>query len=113
MVTGTNGVLRLRTEKGDEREIRLEGDRLPVPELFWKVLRNSQDDSCIAFVASNNPFATGPPRQICTDVCSRTNWPVLQNDLQRGYVYCCEYADFKRAIPEMPDLACRSTLTGR
>ncbi|XP_066907408.1 uncharacterized protein [Halyomorpha halys] len=112
IVTGTEGILTLPSTKG-EKEIRLQSSKLPVPEHFWKVLRNTQDDSCIAFVSTNNPFLTSAPKTLCQDVCSQNGWPVLQNDLSKGYVYCCRYQDIKKAIPEMPNLTCKSVLKGK
>lgn len=111
VVTGTEGVLKLPGTRG-EKEIRLQDSRLPVPEHFWKVLRNTQDDSCIAFVATNNPFLTSAPKTICQDICAQSRWPRLQDDLSKGYVYCCRYQDIKKAIPEMPNLTCNSVLRG-
>nr|BCL51433.1 double-stranded RNA degrading enzyme [Plautia stali] len=111
VVTGTQGVLTLPSTRG-EKEIRLQDSRLPVPEHFWKVLRNTQDDSCIAFVSTNNPFLTSAPKTICKDICAENRWPKLQDDLSKGYVYCCRYEDLKRAVPEMPNLTCKSLLKG-
>ncbi|BES96769.1 Endonuclease_NS [Nesidiocoris tenuis] len=111
VVTGTLGVSKMVDDKGKEKEVYMEGkDRLPVPEYYWKILRNPQDDSCMAIVATNNPFLKSAPTPICKDVCKANNWPTYQDDLFKGYVYCCEYKDLKKAVPHVPDVACKSTL---
>ncbi|KAF6208812.1 hypothetical protein GE061_014553 [Apolygus lucorum] len=111
VVTGTLGVSKMVDDKGQEKEIFMEGkSRLPVPEYYWKVLRNPQDNACIAIVATNNPFLKSAPKPVCKDVCEKNGWPTYQDDLFKGYVYCCEYKDLKSAVPHMPEINCKSTL---
>jgi len=111
VVTGTLGVSKMVDDKGQQKEMYMGGkSQLPVPEYYWKVLHNPQDDSCIAIVSTNNPFLKSAPKPICKDVCEKNGWPTYQNDLFKGYVYCCEYQDLKRAVPHMPDVTCKSTL---
>nr|ATU82404.1 venom nuclease 1 [Lethocerus distinctifemur] len=111
VATGTYGVLRLRDDKNREKEVYLQEDnRLPVPDVMWKVLHNPKDNSCIAIVASNNPFLSSPPKTLCPDICRANNWPDLQSDFSKGYVYCCKYQDFVRAVDYAPRFMCKSVL---
>ena len=111
MTTGTHGVLKLKDDSGSEKKIYLEdGERLAVPELFWKVVRDPKEDSCVAFVSTNDPFLESAPEPLCKDLCSQLGWPELKNDLAKGYVYCCSVAELAKAIPHMPKLKCKGTI---
>ncbi|KAL1137962.1 hypothetical protein AAG570_009657 [Ranatra chinensis] len=111
VATGTYGVLSLTDSKRKEHEVYLvDGKRLPVPLLMWKVVRNPRDSSCMAIVATNDPFLGSPPKTICRDVCANYGWPELQSDLSKGYIYCCDFKDFKRTVNYAPDFNCKSIL---
>uniref|UniRef100_A0AB38ZEK6 Venom nuclease 1 n=1 Tax=Oncocephalus sp. TaxID=2944721 RepID=A0AB38ZEK6_9HEMI len=112
VTTGTHGISKLLDNEGNQQEIYLESNsKVPVPEYYWKILRNPDDNKCMGFISTNNPHLKHPPKHKCTDVCNKYGWPVMQKDLVKGYVYCCEYNTMRKVIPEMPDLQCTKPLT--
>ncbi|KAK9502026.1 hypothetical protein O3M35_012636 [Rhynocoris fuscipes] len=112
IITGTHGVSKMKDSEGKLKEIYLESDsKIPVPEYYWKLLHNPEDDSCMGFITTNNPYLEKAPKHKCKDVCSDYGWPVMQEDLFKGYVYCCEYSTMKKAIPELPDVTCNDPLS--
>ncbi|XP_014241898.1 uncharacterized protein LOC106662359 [Cimex lectularius] len=110
VATGTHGVYKIKNKQGLAVGVSLNGDKIPVPEYFWKIVQDPVDKSCIAFVSINDPFLSAPPAPICTDVCARNKWPVRNQDMSKGFVYCCSYDDFKRAVVDVPHFDCHSTL---
>nr|AQM58352.1 venom nuclease-like protein 1 [Pristhesancus plagipennis] len=112
VITGTNGVSKMKDSEGNLKEIYLHANsKIPVPEYYWKLLHNPKDDSCMGFITTNNPYLDESPNHKCKDVCSNYGWPVMQKDLFKGYVYCCEYSTMKKAIPELPDVTCKKPLS--
>lgn len=87
---------------------------MPVPRMFWKVLYNPATKAGIAFVGLNNPYqdpATIPADVRCTDICNQVTWlSWYQKDVKKGYSYCCEVNDFKKAFPDLPNLTVTSLL---
>nr|QHB21524.1 venom nuclease 1 [Platymeris rhadamanthus] len=111
VATGTNGISKMKDSEGKLKEIYLESNsKVPVPEYYWKLLRNPQDNSCMGFISTNNPYLEEAPKHKCKDVCSQHGWQVMQKDLFKGYVYCCDYDNMKKAIPEMPKFECDKPL---
>ena len=57
--TGTSGVIELEDVHGDSVAIYLyEGDKLPVPRYYWRVLHDPQAGLGVAVVGINNPHLT-------------------------------------------------------
>lgn len=87
---------------------------MPVPRMFWKVLYNPATHAGIAFVGLNNPYqaeATIAADIRCTDICGQITWlSWTQKDIKKGYSYCCEVNDFRKAFPELPAFTVTSVL---
>jgi len=107
--TGTHGVLQYTDKYGDLVDIYLYLDGqtryLPAPLYYWKVLYDAETDTGAAFIGLNDPHATSPPNELCTNVCSSMAWVDWSiTELDAGYMYCCSIEDARKAIPSMPDI---------
>jgi DNA/RNA endonuclease G (NUC1) len=67
--TGGFDVLKLNNKK-----ISLEPDGLEVPKWSWKIVKITSDNTGIAFLTLNNPFATSKPKDLCQDICNDSGW---------------------------------------
>merc|ERR1712168_1187029 len=107
--TGTHGILQYTDKHGDLVDIYLylngETRYLPAPLYYWKVLYDAETDTGAAFIGLNDPHATSPPNELCTNVCSSMAWVDWSiTELDAGYMYCCSIEDARKAIPSMPDI---------
>lgn len=95
--SGTLGQLRLPNAAGEQKDVFLAaGNKIIVPNYFYKIIIDEQAKSGIVFVTSNNPFiARNAIHPFCEDVCVRSGLDMKQfSDPRRGYTFCCEYDDF-------------------
>jgi len=110
--TGTHGVCQLEDVDGEMVDIFLyDGDRLPVPRYYWKILFDPQAGAGVAVIGVNNPHLTTlPPDYI---ICpALTDHPVLENiyhpeDIKKGYMWACRVEDLAAAVdnvPQLPDM---------
>ncbi|KAG8248410.1 hypothetical protein J6590_041996 [Homalodisca vitripennis] len=108
--TGTYGVLKLKNNKGQERMIYLEPTKklVPVPEVFWKLVRHEGSSSCTVVVGYNNVFLTKPPSTLCSPA-DPSGWPKL-TDLRKGYIYYCDYHSFSETVTYVPQVECDGLL---
>ena len=111
--TGTLGHLALTDDKGEKKKLYLAKERgqfslIPVPEFYWKIVHNPITDEAVVFVGLNNPYFEGDPSteaQICPDQCVSARWFFgYQKNVDKGYIYCCSYLDFKAAVDWVPDI---------
>jgi hypothetical protein len=117
--TGTHGVLTLPDINGNEKELYLYVDTnnntgIPVPKLFWKAVYDPKTQAGTVFVGINNPYESNLQGDylICKDVCSNITWIQWdQENIQKGYSYCCDVKDFRRTVKTLPDFNVTSLLT--
>ncbi|XP_047104985.1 LOW QUALITY PROTEIN: uncharacterized protein LOC124754737 [Schistocerca piceifrons] len=115
--TGTHGITTLLDVNNVETELYLYADGskyIPVPKIFWKIVYDANTKAAVVFVGVNNPYIENPGSDyfVCTDVCSKISWISWKaTDQEKGYSYCCEYADFKNAVADAPSLGVNSLLT--
>jgi len=113
--TGTLGQLAYRSDSGQRTPLAIakgEGDEafslIPVPEFYWKIVHDGQEDEAIVFVGLNDPHFEGDAEveaQICPNVCEDYLWLFsFRTQAEKGFLYCCTYQDFKQAVPWVPDL---------
>ena len=96
--TGGFDVLKLNNKK-----ISLEPDGLDVPKWSWKVIKVADENSGIAFLTYNNPFATSAPNTLCPDICNNHGWDWKERKtFAKGYTVCCRISDLMNAIPTIP-----------
>ncbi|XP_073969631.1 salivary protein Tsal2A-like isoform X1 [Rhodnius prolixus] len=105
VITGTRGVMLI-----EQKKFYLGNERVPVPEYFWKLIHNPEDDSCMGFITKNDPYLKRQPHPICENVCTRYNWKLSNLKLSSGYIYCCEYHRMRKVIEEVPTISCKSAL---
>lgn len=99
--TGGFDVLKLNMKK-----ISLESDGLDVPKWSWKIIKNPSEDTSIAFLTFNNPFASSPPNALCQDVCNEFGWDWKERKtFAKGYTICCSSSDLMNAITAIPEEA--------
>lgn len=112
MITGTFGVLELEDRNNDAKKIYLEPNKelMPVPLLFWKMLYDAIDNSCIVFVVHNNPFLDQAPSHVCKNICASNGWPNDMTNISKGFTYCCSYSDFKKVVSSVPQIECKGVL---
>ncbi|XP_058124824.1 uncharacterized protein LOC131285416 [Anopheles ziemanni] len=104
--TGTYGVLELPDGNGDQREIYLDFDptrdppgRVPVPQLFYKVLLDEENQAGLALIGVNNPYVTqeeiAQEYVVCRDVSAEITWLRWRREsVLDGYSYACDVNDF-------------------
>jgi len=107
--TGTHGVCQLEDVDGEMVDIFLyNGDRLPIPRFYWKILYDPLAGAGVAVVGVNNPHLTViPPDYILCPPLE--DHPILSNvyhpeDIQKGYMWACRVEDLAAAVSTVPDL---------
>lgn len=96
--TGAFDVLKLNNKK-----ISLEKDGLEVPKYTWKIIKVPSDDSGIAFLTYNNPFATSAPNSLCKDICKDYGWDWKdRKTFSKGYTICCDVQTLMNAVSVIP-----------
>jgi len=107
--TGTHGVCELEDVDGEMVDIFLyDGDKLPVPRYYWKILYDPIANTGVAVVGVNNPHlkAIPPNYIICPSVESH---PILDNihqpeNIVRGFIWACKVEDLAASVPNVPNL---------
>lgn len=96
--TGGHDVLKLNNKK-----IALENDGLEVPKWSWKIIKDIESNSGIAFVTLNNPFANSITN-LCNDVCNEFGWDWKERkNYSKGYTICCKINDLLSVIDAIPN----------
>jgi len=105
--TGTHGVTQLKDVNGQLVDIYLyNGDKLPVPRFFWKILYDQWTLKGVALVGVNNPHLDSIPDDyvVCPPLSQHVLLPSDNQDIYKGYMYACRIEDLASAFPEVPDL---------
>lgn len=110
--TGTFGLLTFPDIRGVHQPIHLSvannRRRIPVPQVFYKVVINARNRAGIAFIGINNPYASLQDIQrnytLCRNVMERVNYIPWSRNLRLGYLYACSVSEFARAIGHLPQL---------
>lgn len=98
--TGAFDVLKLKNKK-----ITLDSDGLEVPKWSWKVVKDENSNSAIAFITLNNPFASSITN-ICSDLCDDFGWDWKDRKVfMKGYTICCATEDLRNVIDFIPSEA--------
>jgi len=105
--TGTHEVCQLEDVNGNLVNIFLyDGNKLPIPRFYWKILHDPMSNSGVAVVGVNNPHLESIPEDyiICPPL---ENHPILASvyhpeDIQKGYMWACRVEDLVKAVPEVP-----------
>lgn len=98
--TGVYEVLRLNNKK-----ISLSNKGLEVPKWTWKILKDEESNSGIAFVTLNNPFAKRI-NNLCNDVCTESGWDWKDRKvIMKGYTICCNISDLMAINDAIPNAA--------
>lgn len=98
----------------NSKRISLEPDGLAAPKWTWKIVKVVADNSGIAFVTFNNPFATQAPAPICRDICDEFGWDWKdRKSIQKGYTICCVITDLVKIHPVIPEEAKASNLINK
>ncbi|EDW53261.1 uncharacterized protein LOC6612597 [Drosophila sechellia] len=91
--TGARGVLSLPSASGP-KNVFLSGNRNPVPQWMYKIVRNANNQPIVAFLTLNNIYARQRPA--APNFCQPVNCPVaLANTAQAGFSFCCNPATFR------------------
>jgi len=107
--TGTHGVMELEDVNGNMVSIYLHnGNQLPVPRFFWKIIYDPVGNKGVAAIGVNNPhvkeitaeYILCPPLDNPT-ILDRVNQP---ETIERGYIYACRVEDLADAVAEVPEL---------
>jgi len=107
--TGTHGLCQLEDVNGDLVDIHLyNGNMLPVPRYYWKIVYDPLAGAGVAVIGVNNPHLSSFPPEylICPPL---TDHPLMENiyhpeDLFKGYTWACRVEDLASAVPECPHL---------
>jgi len=84
------------------------GNQLPVPRFFWKIIYDPVGNKGVAAIGVNNPhvkeitaeYILCPPLDNPT-ILDRVNQP---ETIERGYIYACRVEDLADAVAEVPEL---------
>lgn len=91
--TGGIDVLTLCDESGRACCAYLSGNKVPVPQWMYKLVRNSAGKAIYVFLVFNSTFERERPPVL--DICRTVSCPLsLPNDAKNGFVYCCDPANF-------------------
>lgn len=115
--TGTHGILSLPDVNGDMKEVFLDSRKLiPVPLFYWKLVHDPSLNQAIVFIGVNSPqqFPIIPSNYLlCPDICATFHWHFLFKDVaKKGFLYCCSYQEFQKAVPWVDFLEDPSVLAG-
>jgi len=107
--TGTHGVCQLEDVDGDMVDIYLyDGDRLPIPRYYWKILYDPLAGAGVAVIGVNNPHLTSIPDDyiICPPI---PDHPLLDSvhhpeDIVKGYIWTCSVEDLAAVVENVPEL---------
>jgi len=106
--TGTSGVIELEDINGDMVPIYLyDGDKLPVPRYYWKILYDPASETGVAIIGINNPHLETVPDEmiVCPALESHPLLTMSQpENIVNGYMWACNVKDLANALPEVPDL---------
>ena len=113
--TGTQGQLALKSEKGGNVGLHLtkRGGKafMTVPENFWKILHDPEEEKTIVFVGLNVPKSQKnfTADALCPDRCQSAGWSFGERNSSSTALYCCSYKDFAQSVPWIPAIGKSST----
>jgi len=105
VVTGTHGILEYPDSKNKPTEIFLEKNSsyVPAPLYYWKLVRDLETDTAAVFIGLNDPHTNTSPKELCPNRCEEMGWVDWHlDDLDKGYMYCCEVEKAARKIKSIP-----------
>ncbi|KAH8259815.1 hypothetical protein KR026_011414 [Drosophila bipectinata] len=110
--TGIWGVSTLPDENGVQRELYLDFDEnnnglIPVPKLYFRVVKDRASQKGIVLIGVNNPHATLEQIEqeyiLCQDIGDQISWiSWTKDDLKKGYSYACTVEDFTAVVKDLP-----------
>lgn len=90
---------------------------MPVPEYFWKVVRDPVNDFAVAFIGINNIYLNETETQMQQELFCETS---ICNDIKflrkkkfkvdRGFLFCCDVNEFKEFVNGFPEMEVKGTL---
>jgi len=112
--TGTSGVIELSDVNDRLVPIFLyNGDMLPVPRYFWKILHDPAGGAGVAVIGINNPHLASVPSSmiLCPALSSHPLLAMSEpHNIKSGYMFACRVEDLAAAVPEVPQLPAMSLL---
>jgi len=115
VLTGTHDLLRYPDSSNTSLPIYLVNSVfVPAPRYYWKLVQDTQTNTGMVFIGSNDPHVTQPPQELCTNRCDEMPWVDWnRSDLGSGYMYCCSVEEAVKAIPAIPSIQVSGLLTGQ
>lgn len=113
--TGSYGITTLPhavSGKATELYLYLDNKRngIAVPEVYWKIIYEPNQQLGTAFVGVNNPYQAKHTK-ICNDVCNELEWIRWdQNNVTAGISYCCTIDDLRKTVKTIPPLRVKGLL---
>lgn len=114
LYAGTHGILTYESSRGAFHEVFLKENKFPVPKYLWFVVRSENKAVGFAILNRMSMISDSNMQQkelsLCTSKCEEITWisKLLENSsynkFENGYVLCCEFNEFRRAVTEMPSL---------
>ncbi|CAG9764046.1 unnamed protein product [Ceutorhynchus assimilis] len=80
--------------------------RMPVPEIFWRVVYNPTSRRGVVLIGVNNPYKTlAQIDRFCDDRSNLLTWLNWQKDNQsRGFSWACTVTAFRRIVKDFPEI---------
>ncbi|KAL3277906.1 hypothetical protein HHI36_013247 [Cryptolaemus montrouzieri] len=106
--TGTFGNLVLNKYSSHQLHLYYNppSEKIPIPEVFWKVVYEEIDQLGVAFIGTNNPFLNKHNlKLLCNDISKSVKWIEFNNkNMTEGFIYACEVDDLRKTIKYIPQL---------
>lgn len=101
---GTHGVSTWRKENGELIPLYMtEDQRFPISEFIWYLIKVENKITAVIILNSEAPSTN----TLCKSKCHQLKFvedEQVTRALNSGRILCCEYSDFKKYVPEMPNL---------
>lgn len=108
---GTYGIMKLPHSNGSLVPIYMDyiTNKIPVPELLWKVVYDRKNNAGVTFIGINNYLLTGKYIPLCNDISSQLHWIT---DFVKDYVYACTIEDWYRIVSKsFPNVSVKKILS--
>lgn len=84
--------------------------KMPVPNYFWKVVRDPSTDQAVAFVGVNNVYlddseADEVQGNFCQEnVCEKIDFLGVKSfNASKGILFCCNVDEFRETVSYLPE----------
>lgn len=113
--TGTDGVVSYADVNGKYQQFYLSSEdpkrpRIPVPQLYYKVIVAQNTNLGIVLIGVNDPHASKERIKseyiVCPDVSNQVDYITWnRKNITAGYSYACAVDEFAKVVKHLPDFS--------